>query len=344
MAAAAASTLVLSSEEATVTKAVIDQIGAACDKGSFSQFTSNPQSFSSPKERVVLSISSNEKDASAAAAGSLLSLLSADGLLIVFVDGPDAAETLRALERSFLYAGFISHSNDELPPEISKVVGQHPGIHLGAWKRPKWAIGASSALGGEAANLVDEDALIDSAEAYKPIGKGRSDCAARPRACANCTCGRKEQEEAAEKETFKKQLETGAVRSSCGNCYLGDAFRCAGCPYKGLPAFRPGEKVDLSEEAERASAAAAAAAALIGAVSDAATAGEQQQKKEEQQQEKGTAVVHAECRFALSGATGVCELSCIPLETFKKLHRRLPNKLHAFFFSSGNASKEKCWR
>lgn len=43
----------------------------------------------------------------------------------------------------------------------------------------------------------------------------------------------------------QKDLEAGKVQSDCGKCYLGDAFRCASCPFAGLPAFEPGDKVRL---------------------------------------------------------------------------------------------------
>lgn len=92
-------------------------------------------------------------------------------------------------------------------------------------------------LGFGDAFLVDIPAKLSSEE--------DASCADKPRACKNCSCGRKELEEQLGTDAAKKALESGNVSSSCGNCYLGDAFRCESCPYKGLPSFRQGEVVKL---------------------------------------------------------------------------------------------------
>lgn len=88
----------------------------------------------------------------------------------------------------------------------------------------------------------------------------------RKKACADCTCGLKELEEQELEERKKANRERiknilllskddlteidftikGKQVGGCGSCALGDAFRCDGCPYLGLPAFKPGEAISLS--------------------------------------------------------------------------------------------------
>lgn len=86
----------------------------------------------------------------------------------------------------------------------------------------------------------------------------------RRKACKDCTCGLadrleaedKERRENADKSLNVMKLNTddlaeldftveGKQTGSCGSCALGDAFRCAGCPYLGLPAFKPGQEVQI---------------------------------------------------------------------------------------------------
>ncbi|KAI1207233.1 Fe-S cluster assembly protein dre2 [Annulohypoxylon truncatum] len=114
--------------------------------------------------------------------------------------------------------------------------------------------------------LIDEDTLLTEEDLNKPLAIP-AECVPkvgkRRRACKDCTCGlaqRIEAEDKAKREQADAKLESLKLTSndltevdftvkgkvgSCGNCSLGDAFRCDGCPYIGLPAFKPGEEVRL---------------------------------------------------------------------------------------------------
>lgn len=126
-------------------------------------------------------------------------------------------------------------------------------------------------------DLLDENSLIaQSAQLSNPIiippqcdpGMVTGDKKRRRKACKDCTCGLRELELQEEEAQLAKQNQTatatavvtinvddaeeidftvpGKVGGSCGSCALGDAFRCDGCPYLGLPRFKPGEIVDIS--------------------------------------------------------------------------------------------------
>lgn len=95
--------------------------------------------------------------------------------------------------------------------------------------------------------LLNEDEILNEEDKKKPETECKpSDGAEKKpkKPCANCTCGLADELEAEAKGKTQQQPQE-AGKSSCGSCYLGDAFRCASCPYKGMPAFKPGEKVTI---------------------------------------------------------------------------------------------------
>lgn len=126
--------------------------------------------------------------------------------------------------------------------------------------KPKFAIGSSAKLNlkkptvwklddedEDGEDLIDPDDLLDEDDLIKPDPTSLRVCGTtgKRKACKDCSCGLAEELDA-ETKTGKIIDTTDAPKSSCGNCYLGDAFRCASCPYLGMPAFKPGEKIQLS--------------------------------------------------------------------------------------------------
>ncbi|XP_060784247.1 anamorsin isoform X2 [Neoarius graeffei] len=121
---------------------------------------------------------------------------------------------------------------------------EKPALDPGAAKL--WTLSAND-MDDDDVDLVDSDALLDAEDLKKPDpaslrASACGETGAKKKACKNCTCGLAEE---LEQETRAAQ-KTSQPKSACGNCYLGDAFRCASCPYLGMPAFKPGEKVVLA--------------------------------------------------------------------------------------------------
>lgn len=93
-------------------------------------------------------------------------------------------------------------------------------------------------------DMIDPDELLDEEDKKAPEADSLRVCSTtgKRKACKDCSCGLAE-----ELDTEKKKSLNPTEKSSCGSCYLGDAFRCSSCPYLGMPAFKPNEKVIMPE-------------------------------------------------------------------------------------------------
>jgi len=127
-----------------------------------------------------------------------------------------------------------------------------------AAKASLWAFTTAAASSGAATPTIDESTLLTDADLERPTLVKREDCDVKRtrKACKNCTCGlreilldEKEDDDLVQAgfaaqpnatvegastatKTKTRKIKSG-VTSSCGNCYLGDAFRCGSCPYLG---------------------------------------------------------------------------------------------------------------
>jgi len=110
-------------------------------------------------------------------------------------------------------------------------------------KKPEKKVWSLADMDDDDVDLIDEDELLDEEDMVKPDQSTLRVCGTtgKRKACKDCSCGLAEEIEGG------GEIKTKSFNSSCGSCYLGDAFRCASCPYLGMPAFKPGEKIQLSQ-------------------------------------------------------------------------------------------------
>ena len=198
-------------------------------------------------------------------------LLKPGGRLGVFVKGggeeedSSSAMIQKEVSKRLTLEGFeevvVSEQTSVSGTRATKVSGRKPkwerGVtfSLGEKKTKKTLVSKASAWeedDDDRDEMIDEDALLTEKDKAKPTAEGEGvGCPPTRKPCKDCTCGRKEEEEMKENATpassvVKMDLENDpndeTFKSACGNCALGDAFRCAGCPYLGQPAFKENDE------------------------------------------------------------------------------------------------------
>ncbi|XP_066348511.1 anamorsin homolog [Miscanthus floridulus] len=207
---------------------------------------------------AVLAVIKNVESLREQLVSEISRVLKAGGRVLVQGPAPSSSQKPNAdIERKLLMGGFAevqsSAANSQDSVQSVTVKAKKASWSVGSSFPLKKATKATRALPkiqiDDDSDLIDEDSLLTEEDLKKPQLPVVGDCevGAAKKACKNCTCGRAEAE--AEEKVGKLELTAEQInnpQSACGSCGLGDAFRCGTCPYRGLPPFKPGEKVSLS--------------------------------------------------------------------------------------------------
>ena len=133
------------------------------------------------------------------------------------------------------------------PSQSPRAVGrERPRVRERATRARGRSVGGFEELGDGGDELIDEESLLEPGDfragpiEYEGGGKSK-----KGKACKNCSCGRAEME-AAQEKAEAEQNQAADPESACGRCTMGDAFRCATCPSRGLPA---GERKTVNVDA-----------------------------------------------------------------------------------------------
>lgn len=187
----------------------------------------------------------------------LYSSLAPSGTLTIVEKGH---EDTAALEKRMVLAGFVGCKKAISPNRDTMVEAQKPSWQSGSSAplkvRPAQAVngGAGKAEGKKAwsldvdtgdEELVDDDELLTEEDLQRPAPAEDCGVAITKKACKDCTCGRAEG--LIEKVDLTPEM-LANPQSGCGSCGLGDAFRCQTCPYRGLPSFEKGKKIELPSD------------------------------------------------------------------------------------------------
>jgi hypothetical protein len=195
-------------------------------------------------EYIVLA-TSYLADTSMSLVCSIVHFLKKGGKFLLLTSGTTAK--LEPIQRDLVFAGLLDTCIDSLKtiPECVAVYGKKPLWLMGINPNSNLIVVRTSDSSSRLAwkthtnekNPLKENSLVDNDRFNLSIylGKESQKPIEEKKACKNCSCRRNINSAELINKESNNTVNNG---SACGNCYLGDAFRCTSCPYKGLPALK----------------------------------------------------------------------------------------------------------